>query len=203
MEQLALWQGLSMLSLFSSSRCTLFVDSCTYNWCIISNKPPSVCQITWLVVWTISFSQIGLSPLLFRSNYLKGGGGVGGENSWEGEGFADKLFKAWPSLMLFSTFPHLFLPKLSSSEIFWLFLLPEKSILISSERKNTIIHLCALINLMWHWSLFSYAIDSTERERISDSLHAILSLSQMFAAGPMQTSWKLLVIKNKVSKNSP
>ena len=47
-------------------------------------------------------------------------------------------------------FPHLFLPKLSSSEIFWLFLLPEKSILISSERKNTIIPLCALINPMWH-----------------------------------------------------
>ena len=99
MEQLALRQGLSMLALFSSSRCALFVDSCTYNWCIISNKPPSVCQITWLVVWTVSFSQIGLSPLLFRSNHLKGGGGgVGGENSWEGEGFANKLFKAWPSL---------------------------------------------------------------------------------------------------------
>ena len=78
MEQLALCQGLSMLALFSSSRCGLFVDSCTYNWCIISNKPPSVCQITWLVVWTVSFSQIGLSPLLFRSNHLKGGGGLEG-----------------------------------------------------------------------------------------------------------------------------
>ena len=199
MEQLALWQGLSMLSLFSSSRCTLFVDSCTYNWCIISNKPPSVCQITWLVVWTISFSQIGLSPLLFRSNYLKGGG-LEGRILGRVRVLPTSYSKHDPPSCYF---PHLFLPKLSSSEIFWLFLLPEKSILISSERKNTIIHLCALINLMWHWSLFSYAIDSTERERISDSLHAILSLSQMFAAGPMQTSWKLLVIKNKVSKNSP
>lgn len=152
MEQLALRQGLSMLALFSSSRCALFVDSCTYNWCIISNKPPSVCQITWLVVWTVSFSQIGLSPLLLRSNHLKGGG-VGGENSCMTLAQTNSCY-----------FPHLFLPKLSSSEIFWLFLLPEKSILISSERKNTIIPLCALINPMWHWSLFSYAIDSTERE---------------------------------------
>ena len=158
MEQLALQQGLSMLALFSSSRCALFVDSCTYNWCIISNKPPSVCQITWLVVWTVSFSQIGLSPLLFRSNHLKGGGGWRGEllGGW---GFCRQAFQTNSCY-----FPHLFLPKLSSSEIFWLFLLPEKSILISNERKNTIIPLCALINLMWHWSLFSYAIDSTERE---------------------------------------
>ena len=165
MEQLALWQGLSMLSLFSSSRCALFVDSCTYNWCIISNKSPSVCQITWLEVWTVSSSQIGLSPLLIRSNHLKGGGG-----GWRGEFLGGWGFcrQAIQSMTLPQTnscyFPHLFLPKLSSSEIFWLFLLSEKSILISNERKNTIIPLCALINLMWHWSLFSYAIDSTERE---------------------------------------
>ena len=164
MGQLALRQALSMLSLFSSSRCTLFVDSCIYNWCIISNKPPSVCHITWLVAWTVSFSQTGLSPLLFRSNYLKGGGG------WRGEFLGGWGFcrQAIQSMTLPQTnsyyFPHLFLPKLSSSEIFLLFLLPEKSILISNERKNTIIPLCALINLMWHWSLFSYAIDSTERE---------------------------------------
>lgn len=166
MEQLALRQALSMLALFSSSRCTLFVDSCTYNWCIISNKPPSVCQITWLVVWTVSFSQIGLSPLLFRSNHLKGGGG-----GWRGEflggwGFCQQAIQSMTLPQTNSCyFPHLFLPKLCSSEIFWLILLPEKSILISNERKNTIIPLCALINLMWHWSLFSYAIDSTERER--------------------------------------
>ena len=156
MEQLALWQGLSMLALFSSSRCALFVDSCTYNWCIISNKPPSVCQITWLVVWTVSFSQIGLSPWLFKG--------------WRGEflggwGFCRQAIQSMTLPQMNSCyFPHLFLPKLSSSEIFWLFLLPEKSILISNERKNTIIPLCALINLIWHWSLFSYAIDSTERE---------------------------------------
>ena len=129
-------------------------------------------------MWTVSFSQIGLSPLSFRSNHPKGRGGVGGESycsPWEflgGWGFCQQALQSMTLHQMNSCyFPHLFLAKLSSSEIFWLFLLPEKSILISDERKNTVIPLCALINLMWglksqrklvaarHWSLLSYERD--------------------------------------------